>query len=246
MSQPSKKPARSTAKRPPWKSLPAPEKCQVRPSTLRGYSDCLVEKSAECPHALNHDCGVLCLHPNSAQWATARSGKRSRQTEKVKLPEVVTPAPLTYRTAKPTDSVLLGRLNYQLIHDLNLPHHLSALQLGKRMKTWLATDHRAILFELNGEVVAYAVYRESAKEIYLRQFLVIRLHRRRGLARRAVGLLRSQIWSQAKKLTLEVLVANVRALEFWRKVGYSDHSLKLEIPALSAKSTKGQRTKRAL
>jgi GNAT superfamily N-acetyltransferase len=136
------------------------------------------------------------------------------------------------------DSALLGRLNYQLIHDLNLPHHLSALQLGKRMRTWLAADHQAILFELNGEVVAYAVYRESAQEIYLRQFLVVRRHRRRGLARRAVGLLRSQIWSQTKKLTVEVLVANVRALEFWRKVGYSDHSLKLEIPPLQPRNAR--------
>lgn len=220
-------------------------KCQVRPSALRGYSDCLVEHPAECPHALNYDCGVLCLHPNSEQWA-AQSGKRPRQTDKANLPEVVPPPPLTYRTAKLTDSALLGELNYQLIHDLKLPHHLSALQLGKRMRTWLASDHCAILFELNGEVVAYAVYRESANEIYLRQFLVVRRHRRRGLARRAVGLLRSQIWSQTKKLTVEVLVANVRALEFWRKVGYSDHSLKLEIPALSTKSTKGRRTKSTL
>jgi predicted acetyltransferase len=241
MSQHNKPPARSTAKPPPGKTLPAPDKCRVRPSTLRGYTDCLVANSAKCPHALNYHCGVLCLHPNSEQWVDAPSGKGTHPADKTKQP----PA-LTYRPAKLADSALLGRLNYQLIHDLNLPHHLSALQLGKRMRTWLTADHQAILFELNGAVVAYAVYRESAQEIYLRQFLVVRRHRRRGLARRAIGLLRSQIWAQTKKLTVEVLVANVRALEFWRKVGYTDHSLKLEIPALSAKSTKGRRTKSTL
>ncbi len=74
-----------------------------------------------------------------------------------------------------------------------------------------------------------ALFREQAEEIYLRQLFVVRHRRSQGLGRRAVEILRSQIWPKTKRLTVEVLVANKRAVRFWRSVGYADYALSLEI-----------------
>ena len=57
---------------------------------------------------------------------------------------------------------------------------------------------------------------------------VVRHRRRRGLGRQAVEILRSQFRSKTKRRTVEVLVANERAIAFWRAVGYTDYCLRLE------------------
>lgn len=102
-------------------------------------------------------------------------------------------------------------------------------QLVQRMRGWLEGEYVALLFEEGGEVVAYALYREEPDEIYLRQLFVVRHHRRQGLGKQAMHLLRSEIWPKTKRLTVEVLVANAAAVAFWRAIGYRDYSLKLEI-----------------
>jgi len=208
--------------------------CRARPSELRGYVDCLASDSGNCPYALGHEGGSLCLHPQSDAIAAQANGKPGgrlpRLTLKAKSDHSL--SALTFRQATAKDYPLLGGLNYQLIHDLGLPHLMTMREMGMRMRKLLASDHRATLFELHGKVVAYALYRESPKGIYLRQFLVVRSHRRKGIARRAIGVLRAQVWPKSKGLTVEVLVSNKPALEFWRNVGFRDLSLKLEIPPL--------------
>jgi GNAT superfamily N-acetyltransferase len=66
------------------------------------------------------------------------------------------------------------------------------------------------------EMVAYALFREQVDEIYLRQLFVVRNRRRQGIGRKAVEILRSQIWPKNKRLTVEVLVANQAGIAFWR------------------------------
>lgn len=102
-------------------------------------------------------------------------------------------------------------------------------ELERRMGGWLSGEYRAIVYEDDGELVAYALFREQAQEIYLRQLFVVRHRRSQGIGRRAVEILRSQIWPKTKRLTVEVLVANKRAVSFWRSVGYADYALSLEI-----------------
>ncbi len=102
-------------------------------------------------------------------------------------------------------------------------------ELEQRMRGWLTADYRAVLYEKDGEVVAYALFRERAEEIYLRQFFVVPHRRGEGLGRRALEILRSQVWPKGKRLTVDVLVANERAVRFWRAVGYRDYCLTLEI-----------------
>jgi predicted acetyltransferase len=123
----------------------------------------------------------------------------------------------------------LAELNHQLIRDEGHRNKMMVPELEQRMKGWLASEYAAVLFENDGEVVAYALYREQPEEIYLRQLFVVRNRRRKGLGKEAVKILLSKIWPKNKRLTVEVLVQNEAAVAFWRAVGYKDYCLTLEI-----------------
>lgn len=138
-------------------------------------------------------------------------------------------SPVTFRAGTPGDCPLLAALNRQLIQDEGHRNRMTEPELEQRMRDWLAGEYRALLFEREGEVVAYALWREPPGEIYLRQLFVVRHRRRQGLGRAAVDILRSRVWPADRRLTVEVLVANEAAVAFWRAVGYRDYSLTLEI-----------------
>ncbi len=77
--------------------------------------------------------------------------------------------------------------------------------------------------------MAYALFRETAAEVYLRQFFVVRHRRRAGIGRRAIAELCAQVWPRHKRWTVSVLVKNAPAVAFWRAMGYTDYALTLEI-----------------
>ena len=136
---------------------------------------------------------------------------------------------LTFRPARSDDCGLLAELNHQLIRDEGHRNAMTVPQLEERMRGFIQGEYCAIVFEQGGEVVAYALYRERPEEIYLRQLFVVRARRRQGIGRKAVEILRSQVWPKTKRLTVEVLVKNQDAVAFWRAVGYADYALVLEI-----------------
>jgi GNAT superfamily N-acetyltransferase len=136
---------------------------------------------------------------------------------------------MTYRFATRHDCLLLAEWNHQLIRDEGHRNRMTVLELETRMRDWLAGEYRAVIFEEAGTGVAYAVYREQPNEVFLRQFFVARDCRRRGLGRRAIELLRFEIWPPGKRLIVEVLVSNAVGQAFWRSVGYKDYALTLEI-----------------
>lgn len=76
--------------------------------------------------------------------------------------------------------------------------------------------------------MAYALY-QDIEYICLRQFFVIREFRRQGIGTAAIELLRTHVWPQDKRLTVEVLINNPCGILFWRSVGYQDYLLGLEI-----------------
>jgi predicted acetyltransferase len=137
--------------------------------------------------------------------------------------------PITFRLATFDDCALLAELNHQLIHDEGHRNKMKVAELERRMKSWLASEYAAVLFEIDGAVVAYAVYAEQPEKIYLRQLFVVRDRRRQGIGRQAMEILRAKIWPKDKRLTVEVLVCNPAAAAFWRAMGYQDYSLMLEI-----------------
>jgi GNAT superfamily N-acetyltransferase len=133
------------------------------------------------------------------------------------------------RLATSTDAEILGRLNQRLIQDEGHRNSMDLAQLQERMRGWLEGEYAAAIFETASEIGGYALYREDADKIHLRQFFVDRPCRRRGMGREAFGLLRRDFWPASKRLTVEVLCANETAVSFWRAVGFDDYSLSLEI-----------------
>jgi predicted acetyltransferase len=137
---------------------------------------------------------------------------------------------MTWRLATKHDCLLLAELNHQLIADEGHRNPMTVAELQGRMRTWLEEAYEAVLFEVDGEVAAYALYRFQAGEIYLRHFFVVRHRRRQGIGRQAMGLLRGRIWPKAQRLTVSVLTHNEAGAKFWRAMGFRDYCLTMEIP----------------
>jgi ribosomal protein S18 acetylase RimI-like enzyme len=136
---------------------------------------------------------------------------------------------MEYRFATDEDLELLAEWNHQLIRDEGHRNPMTVPELRERMAGWLGGEYKAVIFATAGEAVAYALYKESASEVYLRQLFVRREQRRRGIGREAVEILQGRLWPRDKRLTVEVLTANGPAVAFWRSVGYKDYCLTLEI-----------------
>jgi ribosomal protein S18 acetylase RimI-like enzyme len=136
---------------------------------------------------------------------------------------------MTFRRATLSDCAGLAQLNHQLIRDEGHRNPMTVPELEQRMKSWLASEYTAVIFEDGGAVVAYALYGEQPEEIYLRQLFVVRDRRRQGIGHQAMEILRSQLWPKNKRLTVGVLVQNTAAIAFWRAMGYRDYSLTMEI-----------------
>lgn len=137
---------------------------------------------------------------------------------------------MNYRIASTADYALLADWNQQLIQDEGHRNPMTVGELEKRMRGWLESgEYQVILFEEQGAPIAYALYRETESEIYLRQFFVTRAQRRKGFGQSAIQLLFTDCWSRQKRWTVEVLTRNQPAVSFWRSMGYNDYSLSLEI-----------------
>ncbi len=137
---------------------------------------------------------------------------------------------MEYKFADKIDFDLLGEWNHQLIQDEGHRNKMTVRQLRERMGGWLRSKmYRAVLFYVEGKPVAYALFRENPTEIYLRHLYVCRDNRRKGIGRKAIDILRKEIWSGNKRMVVEVLTANTAAVEFWRAVGYRDYCLTMEI-----------------
>ena len=80
---------------------------------------------------------------------------------------------------------------------------MTVAELERRMRGWLLSEYRAVIYEDGGEVVAYALLQERTEEIYLRQFFVVPHRRRQGLGHRAMQVLRSEIWPKTKRLKVD-------------------------------------------
>jgi ribosomal protein S18 acetylase RimI-like enzyme len=127
------------------------------------------------------------------------------------------------------DIPLLAELNHQLIQDERASNPMSVADLSTRMRAWLQSEYRAVIFERASKPVAYALFRSSEEGLYLRQFFVDRAHRRQGVGRLAIELFREQVVPSGQSLSLEVLANNEGAIAFWRQLGFRQHALSFRI-----------------
>ena len=135
---------------------------------------------------------------------------------------------LCFRSASAGDAALLAVMNQQLIRDEQHRNSMKLAELEQRMREWLESDYEAVICEAGAETAGYALFRAEPEWIYLRQFFVREQHRRKGVGRRMFRHLESQWKARAKRIRLEVLVGNDRAIAFWHAVGLRDYCLTLE------------------
>ena len=141
---------------------------------------------------------------------------------------------MNYRLAGTGDLAVLAELNAQLIEDTRHRSSLTVEELKPLIVAWLGQGYRAVLFELNRGIVAYALYRvedsyrPGEPTVYLKQFFVGREYRRRGIGRRAFALLEEEIWPPGCRITADVLVHNTTARRFWKSIGFHDYAVILE------------------
>lgn len=107
---------------------------------------------------------------------------------------------------------------------------MTVAQLEERMRRWLAAEYRAVLFEAADGPAGYALFRSDEDGVYLRQFLVQRALRRRGLGRAAVRLLLEEVFPRGVRVWLQVLEQNEGGLAFWRALGFRPHARTLVAP----------------
>lgn len=135
---------------------------------------------------------------------------------------------LTYRFATFADLDILAELNRQLIQDEGHRNPMNLAQLRDRMQGWLETSYRAVLFERDGQVAAYALYRFDPDAVYLRHFFVVRERRRTGVGRAAIQLLLAEVFPTDATVRLDVLIGNERAQAFWQAIGFLPYAVTME------------------
>ena len=138
---------------------------------------------------------------------------------------------MEYWFATDSDLDLLAEWNNQLICDEGYRNPVPVPALRERMRRWMEEGCKAVIFGPGAAPLAYALYWEDETEICLRQLFVRRTRRSEGIGREVMHILRTQVWPPRKHLTVEVLTNNLRAVTFWRSIGYRDHRLTLEMPS---------------
>lgn len=135
---------------------------------------------------------------------------------------------LVWNLATIEDSPLLARLNLELIADEGHMNPMNVFELEARMRGWLSTEYRAVLFRREAPVVAYALFRNDEwNRVYLRQFFVVRDARRQGVGRAAVELFKREV-VPGTPVVLEVLTTNSVGRAFWSATGFREYCLALK------------------
>ena len=139
---------------------------------------------------------------------------------------------MKYRIATNQDVELLAEMNQELCKDENHKNQFRPKSwFEERMATFLNSGYTAVIFELKDNPVAYALFvdhSEHADTIHLRQILVRSSVRREGIGKKAIQTLLNEVWPKEKRITVESLTNNQKALSFYKSLGFTDYSVELE------------------
>lgn len=143
---------------------------------------------------------------------------------------------MEFRYATEDDAPFLAEVNRQLIEDEWDGGGMSLEALERRMRRWLADgDYRGVLFQENGETVAYALVSADEGSAYIRHFFVLHGHRGHGTGRRALQTLLREVVPPTARVTLDVLASNRAGHGFWNSEGFRDYAIRMErLPAAAA------------
>ncbi|MCA9194195.1 MAG: GNAT family N-acetyltransferase [Planctomycetales bacterium] len=148
-------------------------------------------------------------------------------------------AEIEFHLATINDAELIAEMNEKLIRDEGHRNAMSLPELTDRMRIWLRGEYEAIVIDDEQSSIGYALFRREPDYIYLRQFFVIPEQRRNGIGRMAIAWMRENVWADATRIRLEVLVGNSTGLAFWRAIGFSDYCITLEAEQRGVPTTNG-------
>lgn len=135
---------------------------------------------------------------------------------------------MNYRFAGNSDVHCLAVMNHSLIRDEGHRNQMTIDQLASRMVEFFLDGYRAVIFECDGALIGYALYRFEPEWVYLRHFYVSPSFRRQGIGTAALNWLSANAWSDVQKVRIEVLIGNSSGIGFWRSVGFLDYCLTME------------------
>lgn len=121
------------------------------------------------------------------------------------------------------DLGLLAIFNKQLIEDEQHENPMNIDQLKERMEDFLHTDYKAYFFTMDGLIIGYALVNTNRAPNYLRQFFILREHRRKGCGRESFHELMRCLNTDA--IDIEVLSWNLTGRKFWESMGFNERSI---------------------
>lgn len=120
------------------------------------------------------------------------------------------------------DLTLLAKFNKRLIEDEKSDNKMTEEELFRRMKEFLNTEYDAYFFQVNEEVVGYALVKNSCAPLYLRQFYIDREYRRNHYGEQAFHELLKYL--DITMIDIEVLSWNEAGVRFWEKLNFQERS----------------------
>jgi len=136
---------------------------------------------------------------------------------------------LEFRCAKENDVPWLAKMNRQLIKDEDHRNKMTLPELEQRMSNFLQKEYDAVIASLGKTDIGYALYRQDAEWLYLRQIFVIEEMRRKGIGRKFIEWLKNNPWKECKRIRTDVLVDNAVGIDFWKAVGFKEYCITLEM-----------------
>ncbi|MCG8642515.1 MAG: GNAT family N-acetyltransferase [Desulfobacterales bacterium] len=140
---------------------------------------------------------------------------------------------MKYRIATNEDIEILAEMNMELCKDENHKNQFKSKNwFQERMATFLSSSYTAVIFELKDSPIAYALFVNHAEHvdtIHLRQIFVRGSVRRQGIGKNAMQILLNKVWPKGRRITVESLSNNHKALSFYKSLGFTDYSVELEL-----------------
>jgi RimJ/RimL family protein N-acetyltransferase len=142
---------------------------------------------------------------------------------------------LTLRLATLQDVPALAHMNKRLIEDEGSSNPMTLAQLDTRIRSWLNTEWRGVLFFENERAIGYTIYRLQRQEfdnretVYIRHYFIERDFRRKGYGREGLSKLKKELFPKDATIYLEVLTHNARGRAFWQSLGFSEYSVTMRL-----------------
>ena len=140
---------------------------------------------------------------------------------------------LTLKTAGLNDVSTLAELNQQLLEDENSQFQPGLGALANRLADWVSGLEWSVemFHDERGALVGYITHGRrfnqaapGGDEMYIRQFVIDRAHRRRGHGQAAIALFLETRCRPGMRVMLDVLETNPAGRSFWSEIGFAPYA----------------------